>query len=567
MYPVKAHHFGGWLLAVAAALAAGSQPLLAAHPDAHDPRALAEDPRQADGRIAPVLEGLGENHFPVTTSSDEAQRFFDQGLLLTYGFNHQEALRAFKEAARLDPDLAMAYWGWALVLGPNLNLAMSAEAGAQAYEAIRLALERIDGAGDKERRLIEALATRYGPDPEAARATLDAAYAEAMAGVYGRYPEDPDVATLYASALMNTSPWNYWTPEGRPRENTKTIAEVLEKVIEQDPHHEGALHYYIHLVEPVDPWRGERAADLLRGLAPAAGHLVHMPSHIYMQVGRYREAYEANVHAAEADEDYFTQCLSQGIYPLTYYPHNVHFLVWAAAMDGRRADALEAARKVAAHVPEDREGDAWALFETFSSMPLSTMVRFGMWREILAEPEPRADEPFLTGIWHYARGMALLRTRGAGPATRELRKLQRIERDRRSAEVVIGFSDASSLLTIASELLGAEIDAERGRYHSALGRAERALRVEDALQYNEPPAWFAPVRHTLGALLLEAGLPREAETVFYQDLEHNPENGYALYGLWQALAAQGRHSEALAVRERFEQTWRGADFAITGSRS
>lgn len=554
------------LFAVVAVLVSMVSPAMAAHLHQHDPDALAADPRSAERRLAPELAGLGDNHFAVSTENAEAQAFFDQGLLLTYGFNHQEALRAFKEAARLDPELAMAYWGWALVLGPNLNLAMSSEASAQAYEAILLALDHAAAASDRERALIEALARRYSADPSAERVTLDAAYATAMAEVYEVYSQDADIATLFAAALMNTSPWNYWTPEGRPRRDTERTAGVLVRAIERDPHHEGALHYYIHLIESVAPWRGERAADLLRGLAPSAGHLEHMPSHIYMQVGRYDEAYEVNVRASEADEDYLAQCLRQGIYPLTYYPHNTHFLVWAAAMEGRQETALAAARKVASQVPEDRHGDAWALFEVFSSMPLSVMMRFGAWQEILSEPQPRVEERFLTGMWHYARGMALLRTSGVRKAKKELEQLARIEHDRRSAEAMIGFSTASSLLTIAKELLAAEIDAERGRYPQAIGRAERALRLEDALHYNEPPEWFVPVRHTLGGILVEAGLPREAETVFYQDLRQNPENGYALYGLWQALTAQDRHSEALSVRERFDEAWKAADVPLTRSR-
>ncbi len=561
------NHLPHIVLTAVLAVVPALSPAQAAHSNSHDTRALAEDPRKADGPIAPLLEGMGDNHFAVTTSSAEAQRFFDQGIALTYGFNHTEAMRAFKEAARLDPDLAMAYWGWALVLGPNLNLAMDHEAGAQAYQAIQMALERKDGASAKERALIEALAERYAAEPAAQRAPLDGAYAVAMGRVYDAYPDDTHIGTLYASSLMNTSPWNYWTPDGRPLDNTERVGQILEHVIELDPQHEGALHYYIHLFEPVDAWRAERAADLLRGLAPAAGHLEHMPSHIYMQVGRYREAYDANIRAAGADEEYFTQCLSQGIYPLTYYPHNVHFLVWAAAMDGRSQDALAAARKVAAHVPDDGAGDTWALFETFSSMPLSALVRFGMWREILDEPRPRADQPFLTGMWHYARGMALLRIKSVRAAQQELKALERVERHRRSAEVVIGFSDAGTLLTIGRELLSAEISAQRGRFDEAIGHAERALRLEDGQLYNEPPSWFAPVRHTLGGLLVDAGLPREAETVFYRDLEKNPENGYALYGLWQALTAQERHEEALAVRERFERAWREADVRITGPRS
>jgi tetratricopeptide (TPR) repeat protein len=337
-------------------------PALAQHHNTHDARALKEDPRLAPGQIAPVLEGLGDHHRKVTTTSERAQLFFDQGLKLTYGFNHQEALRAFKEAARLDPECAMAYAGWALVLGPNLNLPMAGEVVPQAWEAIQTAVKLKDRVSEKERGMIEALATRFTDDPEADRAPLDQAYADAMAKLHEKYPTDNDIATLYAASLMNVTPWDYWTKDGRPRQNTPNILAALEGVIERDPHHEGALHYYIHAVEPVDPKRGEKAADLLRGLAPGAGHLVHMPSHIYMQVGRYAESVEANTKASEADEGYITQCRAQGLYPLTYYPHNVHFLAWAAAMQGKGEMALDASRKVAEKVPQDGHGNVWQLY-------------------------------------------------------------------------------------------------------------------------------------------------------------------------------------------------------------
>jgi len=541
-------------------------PAAAQHHNRHDERALSEDPRLAPGQIAPVLEGLGEHHHTVTTGDERAQLFFDQGLKLTYGFNHQEALRAFKEAARLDPDCAMAYWGWALVLGPNLNLPMRPEVVEQAYEAMQSAVALKDKVTPAERAYIEALAQRYTGDSEADRAPLDAAYADAMRGVHESYPDDDDAATLYAAALMNLSPWNYWTKDGHPRKNTVVVLGVLEQVLERDPEHEGALHYYIHLVEPVDAQRGVEAADLLRGLAPGAGHLVHMPSHIYMQVGRYAESFDANTKAAEADEGYITQCRAQGIYPLNYYPHNVHFLAWAAIMQGRGEEALEAARKVASRVPEDMHGNVWGLYQTFLSMPLYVMVRFGMWDEILAGQPPRDDLLYMTGIWHYARGMAQTHGGAVAKAKKERTALRKIADDPKTPEVLIGFSNASKLLKIADNVLAGEIAAKRGRYDEALGHLERAVRLEDSLLYGEPPDWYYPVRHTLGAVLLEAGYPVEAEAVFWQDLEKNRENGYALYGLWRSLVAQDRDDEALTVRERFDAAWSDADIVLNSSR-
>ncbi len=539
---------------------------LAQHHNQHDERALADDPRLAPGQLAPVLEGLGENHFKVTTRSEKAQLFFDQALKLTYGFNHQEALRSFKEVARLDPDCAMAYWGWALVLGPNLNLPMRPEVVEQAYEAIQMAVARKDKVSAKERDMIEALADRYSVDPGADRSTLDAAYAQAMRGVHTVYPDDLDAATLYAASLMNLSPWNYWSRDGRPTGRTEEILTLLESVLERDPLHEGALHYYIHAVEPVDAERGEKAADALKGLVPGIGHMMHMPSHIYMQLGRYADAFEANVLAAKADEGYITQCRAQGIYPLNYYPHNVHFLAWAAILQGKSEAALAASRKVAANVPEDHHGNDWGLFQTFLSMPLYTMVRFGMWDEILAEPTPAAELRYLSGISHYARGMAYVHTGRAKPARRELGSLTKLAKAADSAAVLIGFSNAAKLLSIAHQVLAGEIAAARGDHDEALGHLSRAVRLEDSMLYNEPPDWYYPVRHTLGAVLLEAGSPVEAEVVYWQDLETQEENGYALLGLAQSLRAQGRTEEAAEIEERFHVAWADADVELKSSR-
>ncbi len=541
-------------------------PAAGQHHNHHDDRALAADPSRAAEQIAPVLEGLGDHHHPVTTNSERAQMFFDQGLKLTYGFNHQEALRSFKEAARLDPDCAMAYWGWALVLGPNLNLPMHPDVFAQAYEAVQMAVARKDKVSERERRYIDALAQRYSDDLMVSRSVLDTAYAEAMAKLHAAYPEDNDAATLYAASLMNLSPWNYWTKDGRPIGRTPEILEALEGVLERDPHHEGALHYYIHAVESVDAERGLKAADQLTGLAPGAGHLVHMPSHIYMQVGRYAESYEANANASKADEGYLTQCRAQGIYPLTYYPHNVHFLAWAAIMQGRSEAALAASRKVADQVPEDMHDNVWGLYQTFLSMPLYTMVRFGMWDEILAEKAAPKELIYWRGIWHYARGVALAHRGETEKAAGELQALSAIADDPSSTEELIGFSHAGKLLEIARSVLAGELAAKEGRYQEALGYLEKGVRLEDSLLYNEPPDWYYPVRHTLGAALLDAGYPVEAEVVYWQDLKKHQNNGFSLYGLHQSLTAQGREEEAAAVEERLQAAWSAADVELSSSR-
>ncbi|HSF17049.1 MAG TPA: hypothetical protein VLK65_15980 [Vicinamibacteria bacterium] len=532
----------------------------------HDPVALATDPLGVEVPIAPELDGIGDHHHSVTTRSEKAQRFFDQGLKLTYAFNHQEALRAFKEAVRLDPDCAMAYWGWALVLGPNLNLPMQPDVVPLAYEAIQRALALKDEVSEKERAYIEALSARYAETPVEDRSALDAAYAEEMGKLSDRYPDDNDAATLYAASLMDLSPWNYWTKDGRPRANTEEVLVVLETVIERDPGHEGALHYYIHAMEAVDPERAERAADLLNGLAPGAGHLVHMPSHIYMRTGRYADAFEANANAIKADEGYITACRNQGIYPLNYYPHNIHFLAWAAIMQGRSGEALAASRKVAARVPKDMHGNDWALYQTFLSMPLYTLVRFGKWDVILEEPKPTSDALYWTGIWHYARGMASVHTGRPEQAERELVAIESILGDPVALETLIGYSNARALLRIASNVLAGELRAKQGDFDAAVAHLDRAVRLEDGLLYAEPPDWYYPVRHTLGAILRESGRADEAEIVFWQDLAHNPDNGFALRGLALSLRAQGKEEEASRIDERFARAWKDADVHLTDSR-
>jgi len=534
----------------------------------HDPRALDADPDLAKESIAPVLEGLGEHHFEVTTSSEQSQYFFDQGLRLTYGFNHSEALRAFKEAARMDPDNAMAYWGWALVLGPNLNLPMLPDPDVidQAWEASQMAMSLREKVSPKERDLIEALAVRYVEEPEADRTSLDQAYMEAMGELFEKYPEDDDIATLYAASLMNLNPWSYWNPDGSPRPTTEELVAALESAIERNPEHAGSRHYFIHAMEEKHPDRAIVAADELGPLMPGAGHMVHMPSHIYMRVGRYADSYQANTNAVVADEGYITQCRAQGIYPLGYYPHNIHFMVWSAMFEGRSAESLAAARKVAEKIPADLPDEVWSIYELFRSQPLYTLVRFGMWDEILAEPKPIERAHFMTGIWHYARAEAFLHTGNRRQAKREFKALKSM-RDAVAAEKYsIGFGSAETLLTIAVEVVDGDLAGDKGKYDKALGHLERAVRLEDSLSYSEPPEWYFPVRHVLGAVLLEAGYPAEAEVIYWADLERNPENAYALFGLEKSLRAQEKTDESDAMAKRFEKAWANADVTLTSSR-
>lgn len=534
----------------------------------HSPLALQADPSKSESPIAPLLEGLGDHHFPVTTQIPESQVFFDQGLRLTYGFNHSEALRAFKEAARLDPDNAMAYWGWALVLGPNLNLPMVPDVVPQAYSAIQQAMALKDKVSARERAYIEALSKRYSNDPATDRVPFDRAYAQTMKDLAARYPDDMDAATLYAASLMNLSPWDYWNLDGSPKGNTEEILNTLQLVVDRNPHHTGALHYYIHAVEARHPERGEKPADQLAGLTPGAGHLVHMPSHIYMRVGRYADSYEANRRAAAADENYITQCRSQNIYPLNYYPHNIHFMAWSAMFQGRPEEALQAARKIVDKVPPELSTDknVWALYETFLSQPMFVMVRFGMWKDMLVEPKPDIESQFMTGIWHYGRALAYLHTGQSGAMQQELRELTVARKAMGEVDHYIGFATAETLLTIAEEIVMGEATYANGSTLVGLAHLERAVRLEDSLRYNEPPDWYFPVRHLLGAMLLDAGRPNEAEVIYAADLKKNPDNGYALFGLKRALEQQGKLRDASAVEERFDQTWADATHKLSSSR-
>ena len=530
-----------------------------------DPRALEGDAASATGPLAPRLSGLGSAAYPVTTTTNaDSQAFYTQGMNLVWAFNHSEAVRAFRESARLDPDNAMAYWGQALALGPNLNLPMQPEAIDPAIAAMSKAQALKARASPVEQALIDALATRYSSEPEADRAALDAAYAAAMRDMAARYPDDPGVVTLYADALMNLSPWNFWTRDGQPRESTPEILRSLETALDQDPDHAGALHLLIHAVEARYPERAEEAADRLAPLMSSAGHLVHMPSHIYMQVGRYADAYAVNVAAAAADESYLEQCRAQGIYPLLYYPHNLHFMVWAAMFEGRSKVALTDARKMAEH--NHLENELFGLPELFELQPLFVLARFGRWDEVLAEARPPAQARLMNALWHYARGLAFQHRGDRRRAETELKALRAIAAEPGLAEQYTAFAPTLTLVTIAEQILAAEIAAGRGRHDEAIARLTRAMSLQDGLAYNEPPEWFFPVRHYLGAMLVEASYPREAEAIYWQDLEKHRENGYALFGLGQALAAAGRPEEAAAMMARYRQAWTRADHELRTSR-
>jgi tetratricopeptide (TPR) repeat protein len=518
------------------------------------------------GVLAPRLQNLGRHTFKVTTKSARAQLFINQGLNLAYGFNHAEARRAFAEAARLDPGCAMAYWGQALVLGPNINAVMAPDDEPSAYEFVRKAVERKGSATPRERDYIDALVVRYTGKPED-RQKADRAYADAMRALQKKYPLDLDAATLFAESLMDLRPWNYWTRDGQALEGTDEAIKALERVMARNPNHPGALHYWIHLWEPTNtPERAEKEADRLLPLMPGAGHVVHMPAHIYYRVGRYADVVSSNRKAVAADEDYITQCRAQGLYPLGYYPHNIHFIWMGATMAGQGALAIESARKLAAAIPAAALKDV-PFLQGFLMVPYYALVRFGRWDEMLAEPAPAHDTIFTRGIWHYARGTALAAKGRLDEASVELEALRKIVVDPALPTLPASFSlnTPDAILRIAPELLAGDIAARRKDYDTAVASLDRAVRYEDALIYTEPPDWHYPVRQALGAVLLEAGRPVEAEAVYWQDLRRNRENGWSLFGLQQALSAQGKKEEAAAAEKRFQAAWAQADTTLTAS--
>jgi len=527
-----------------------------------------EEAVATEAASVPLYETLGDHHYAITTDVPEAQRYFDQGLRLTYAFNHAEAIRAFDEAARLDPGCAMCAWGSALAYGPNINAPMDAAAAAKAFVAVQRARELASGADPRERALIDALATRYADPAPEDRAALDSAYARAMGEVLRRYPDDPEVATLYAESLMDLSPWYYWNADGSPRPSTPDIVANLERVIERTPNHPGACHFYIHAVEAVEPEKAVACAERLAGLMPGAGHLVHMPGHIYIRVGRYADAIRANEHAVHADETYIQdQRPGMGTYTLGYYPHNYDFLAFAAMMVARSEQSLAAARKVESLVPADMLGaPGLGFLQQGATGPLRLLVRFGRWDEILAVPEPSVELAYVRGTWRYARGMAFAAKGDPATAEAELAAVLEAAEDAVLQETVIGFNPGSEILRIAGGVLAGEIAAKKGDLEGAIERLREAAGREDALTYGEPPDWPVPVRHHLGAVLLQAGRAAGAETAYREDLKRFPENAWSLRGLASSLAAQGKADEAAEVEARLASVTSGADVTLVGSR-
>ncbi len=521
---------------------------------------------------APLFAGMGEFHRAISTTDPGAQRYFNQGMVLAFGFNHAEAIRSFRAAQKLDPKCAMCFWGEALATGPNINVTskgkaiMTPDEQTAAWAALQKAEAVSTGKPEAERDLIAALAARYAPQPVEDREPFDHAYASAMGDLVKKYPADDDIAAMYGEAWMNTMPWNYWSDSTTPRPEIVPVIAALEEVIKRSPRHPLALHLYIHAMEAsATPEKAEAAADTLYKLVPGSGHLVHMPAHIYYRVGRYHDASEANIQAARVDEDYIKSCNAQGYYPASYYPHNIHFLWSAATMEGRSAVAIEAARKLAANVSLEQV-DQFPTVELFRSVPLQALVQFAHWDEILAEPQPRADLAYSNAMWRYARGVAYARKGDVKTAKAEHAALVPLKKNEKV--MVLDGSDypASQMLAIADNLLQGEIALAAKDNKAAIARFTEAVALQDALPYTEPPFWYYPTRQSLGEALMNAGRFVDAEAVYRKDLEQYPHNGWSTLGLVLALERQGKREEATLLRHHFDQMWALADVQPPGSR-
>jgi tetratricopeptide (TPR) repeat protein len=552
------------LLSVLATIALGlsSQQAIAHSPQPPSAPSLAKNTIRP--QRAPLYEGLSAYNYAISTKNPLAQRYFNQGLLLAYGFNHAEAARSFQEAANLAPNCAMCYWGLSLVKGPNINASMDKDAASPAWTALQTAirLSKSATATPREQALIQALAKRYTRQPPSDRKPLDLAYANSMRQVMKQYPEDLDAATLFVEALMDTMPWDYWQENGQPKPESMEIFQVLKAVLKKNPNHPGANHLYIHAVEKERPELGLPAADRLMTLFPNAGHLVHMPSHIYIRTGRYHDAVLSNQKGIKADDAYLSQTKTQGIYPLAYKPHNHHFLWFAALLTGQSKIALEAANQTAKVDPKLLvEGELAGALQHYSVIPLFTLVRFGQWDKILATPT--LTHPYPKGIWHYARGMAFLSKGQATQATQELTQLQTIAANPALKELKIwGFNSTASVLDIANQVLSGELALQEQRYDQAIASFKKAVQLEDALVYTEPPDWYQPTRQALARGLLKARRSQEAEQVYREDLKIYPENGWSLYGLAQSLQAQGKTQEARSIQSKFQTAWKYADVSL-----
>ncbi len=517
-------------------------------------------------QISPLFENLGNLHFSISTEKERAQAFFDQGLKLSYAFNHAEGHRSFMEAARLDPNAAMTYWGQAFALGPNINDPLpDDERKNKINEAMTKAKHLASNATPKEKALIKALSARYSEDLTKDVAELNMAYMEEMAKVVKKFPEDANIQILYAASVMNTVPWNYWDKNGNPSPNIAEAKSALEKAMKLKPENPGGHHYYIHMVELPYPDLGVPSADKLASLMPGAGHIVHMPSHIYIRVGRYLDAVKVNQAAILADEDYISQCFAQGLYPLAYYPHNIHFLWSSASLLGASEIAIDAAKKTAEKVPVG-ELVEMPFLQDFASTPLLAYTRFGKWNEILSIPAPSSNIKHLNLIRHYARGLAFIRKGNSKDAQEELEAIALLKNDPELETLVATPNNASiHSANIAYEVVAGELAAMEGDLSKAIEHLSSAVVFEDGLTYTEPAAWHIPTRQNLGAVLMQAKRYGEAEKIYKEDLAVLRQNGWSLIGLYNAYMAQGKVVEAKKIKKEFDSAWEHADIKITSS--
>jgi tetratricopeptide (TPR) repeat protein len=531
-------------------------------PAAAVPAAAKSEP--TDAAAAATMSGLGSHRHAIATSSPAAQALFNQGFTLVFAFNHEEAVRSFQRAAELDPRAAMPHWGIAWAIGPNYNLDIDDPRAKQAFEAIQKA-ETLAATGPAlEREYVDAMAVRYSADPKANRAALAQAYSKAMGELSRRHPDDLDAATLYAESLMNLRPWKLWTVDGRPVEGTERIVSLLESILARDPNHIGANHYYIHTVEAsAAPARALASARRLETLAPAAGHLVHMPAHIYARTGDHAAAARANLAGADADRAYLKTAAADSFYAMAYYSHNLHFLADSHMMQGRLSEARKAAGELAERLAP--HADMMPMVESMAVMPVSVLLRFGQYADVLKLPQPAADRPVMTAWWHFARAQALARGGKLDEAAAERAALIRTAATVAPSALFggTGLESAKTVLALATTVIDARLAWARGARQDAIRSWTAAVAAADRLPYDEPPVWFYPIRESLGAALLLAGQPARAERVFRDDLDRHPRNPRSLFGLRESLVKQGKDADAAWVQQAFDQVWSNADVQLS----
>nr|WP_321236445.1 hypothetical protein [uncultured Psychroserpens sp.] len=518
---------------------------------------------------APLFDGLGTLNYPITTTNNLVQKYFNQGLTLAYAFNHAEAARSFFYATKLDPECAMAFWGYAYVLGPNYNAGMEDDHYERAYNAIQEAKKLSVNSTDKEKALINAMAERYSATPPEDRSPLDINYSNALKMIHNTYPDDSEVATLYAESVMNLHPWDLNEKDGTEKPWTPAIVSLLDDIIKANPTHPGANHFYIHAVEASStPERAYTSAKVFDdGTIPGAGHLVHMPSHVYIRTGDYHKGTVSNINAIKADSSYVTLCHAQGAYPLAYYPHNYHFMAATAALEGNKHWAMIGANKVSQHVhPDIMAEPGWGTLQHYYVIPYYTMVKFGLWDEILKKEESSTLK-YPLAMQHYAKGMAYIAKHKLDKAKSELDALKVYAADESMNDITIwDINTVGNLIGIADKVLEAELLASQGEFKTSIKLLREAVVIEDALNYNEPPDWFFSIRHHLGDIFIKNKQYQEAIAIYKEDLKRLPRNGWAQHGLKLAYEKLGDADNVAKMKEAIKDSWATADIELLGSK-